>query len=401
MSLRILQVCPKPPFPPVDGGCIAANNITEGLLGLGHRVKVMALSTPKHPADTALENAEYVRRTGFETSYLDTSIKLRSALRHFFSSRSYNVERFYSKQFDAKILACLSVEEFDVIQLESIYMTPYLPSIRGAVDTPIIYRSHNMEFEIWQGTCGLERNPLRRLYIAHLAKRLGDYERSTANWFDGIATITEADKKTLRSMGCSVPIRTIPFGLNISQFTSEVQPRKTTVFHLGSMDWLPNQDGIRWFLNEVWPVVLSRHSDVQLILAGRSMPGWLNENDCPNVRVVGEVDSAFDFIAANSIMIVPLHSGGGMRIKIIEGLALGKAIVSTTLGAAGIDYVDGRDILIADSADLFADSVCKLLDDPKFCARLSENGLKLARERYDNKVICANLVDFYESVLDS
>ena len=131
------------------------------------------------------------------------------------------------------------------------------------------------------------------------------------------------------------------------------------------------------------------------------MPGWLTEKDRPNVQVVGEVDNAIDFIATNSIMIVPLFSGGGMRIKIIEGLALGKAIVSTTLGAAGIDYVDGRDILIADSTDLFADSVCKLLDDPKFCERLSENGIQLARERYDNKVICANLVDFYESVLDS
>ena len=171
------------------------------------------------------------------------------------------------------------------------------------------------------------------------------------------------------------------------------------MFHLGSMDWLPNQDGIRWLLDKVWPRVLAKFPDVRLHLAGRSMPQWMLESEHPNVDVVGEVDSAFDFIASHSIMVVPLHSGGGMRIKIVEGLALRKAIVSTTLGAAGIDYSNGDDIFIADSAEQFADCLNQLLSDSDLRERMAKNGQRLASESYENEVVIAKLVSFYNDLL--
>jgi len=399
MSLRILQICPKPPFPPVDGGCIAANNITEGLLGQGHRVKVMALSTPKHPANGTLDNADYVRRTEFETCFKDTTIEPAAALRHLFSKRSYNVERFYSKTFEQMLLSRLASERFDVIHFESTYIAPYLPAIRRITTAPTVYRSHNIEYEIWQGTKALEKNPLRQAYIGHLARQLERYERRIANHFDGIATITESDKNTLREIGCTVPIETIPFGLDLSKIPSELRPMERSVFHLGSMDWLPNQDGIRWLLDEVWPKVISKYPDVHLYLAGRSMPEWMMEIQYPNVQIVGEVENAFDFMASKSIMVVPLHSGGGMRIKIVEGLALRKAIVSTSLGAAGIDYVDGESLFIANSADAFAEKIMQLLANPALCDQMAAQGQKLAAEAYDIQVISAKLVQFYEKLL--
>ena len=160
------------------------------------------------------------------------------------------------------------------------------------------------------------------------------------------------------------------------------------------MDWLPNQDGIRWLLEGVWPKVVAQFPEVKLYLAGRSTPQWLTDLQQANVEVVGEVDSAFDFIASKSIMVVPLHSGGGMRIKIVEGLALGKAIVSTALGASGIDYTDGENLMVADSADEFAARIIKLLDEQDTREQLSARGRQLALETYDNGSITEKLVSF-------
>lgn len=398
-ALRILQICPKTPCPPVDGGCIAANNITQGLLDAGHNVKVMALSTAKHPAQACLADADYVRRTGFETTFIDTSVKPLAAARHLFSKRSYNVERFYSKDFEQKILAALARESFDIVHFESTYTAPYLPAVRQATQAPTVCRSHNMEYEIWRGSAELETQWLKKRYIAHLAEQLEGYERRIANEFDGIATITQADKLTLRQNGCSVPVVTIPFGMDVATLEVAPQPTDLSVFHLGSMDWLPNQDGIRWLLDKVWPRVVAKFPEVTLYLAGRSMPDWLTQLQCPNVVVVGEVDDASDFVRSKSIMVVPLHSGGGMRIKIVEGLALGKPIVSTHLGAAGIDFTHGEDLLAADTAEDFAQQIINLLASPTQRTQLATQARQLALRTYDNASITAKLVEFYRALL--
>ena len=399
MSLRVLQVCPKTPLPAIDGGCIAANNVTQGLLKLGHNVKVMTLSTPKHPADECLQDSDYVSSTSFESCFIDTTINPLDALARFFSRRSYNVDRFYSRKFEEMLVSVLQEQEFDVVQLESTFTAPYRHAIRKACNAPIVCRSHNLEYQIWEGTAALQQNPLKRAYISHLARQLKRYERRIANEFDGIATITKADKDTFRALGCKVPIETIPFGMDLSSVTSDVEPTSNSVFHLGSMDWLPNQDGIRWFIDEVWPGVLQKYPGLKLYLAGRSMPAWLLELREPGIEVVGEVENAHDFIASKSIMVVPLHSGGGMRIKIVEGLALGSAIVSTSLGAAGIDYSDGENIMIADTAAEFGAKLIKLISDPELCQRVSTGGTKLAREYYDNDAIIRRLAGFYESLI--
>lgn len=393
--MRVLQICPKPPFPTVDGASIAANNLTAGLIALGHSVKVLALETPKHRAVKTVAEEDYVRRTQFESVFVDTSVTVSGALSSIVRRRSYNIERFYSKTFERKIVACLKDSDYDVIQLESIYVAPYVRAIRSATRAPIVCRSHNIEYEIWRGLQQSSRNPLRKLYLGHLARGLERYERNCANAFDGIAAITDADAATLRRLGGVKPIETIPFGLNLGDIESRRRPKGPTVFHLGSMDWLPNQEGIQWFLDAVWPQVRRRHPDAELHLAGRAMPDWISTLDTDGLHVAGEVDNAYDFMASKAVMIVPLQSGGGMRIKIVEGLALAKPIVSTTLGACGIDYTDGKNIMIADDASSFARKIGQLLADDKLSAALASNAKRLAFERYDNGEICKKLAAFY------
>ena len=397
--LRILQICPKVPYPPIDGGCIAANNIAQGLIELGHTVKVLALSTPKHRPDIALENDEYVRNTGFEYSDIDTRVTVVDAVKNLLLNRSYNIYRFYSEEFESKIVSCLTSATYDVVLFESAYTALYLPAVKATSSAVNVYRSHNIEHEIWRGTQALETNPLKKVYLGVLARQLERFERAMFNAFDGIASISSEDTRKIIEMAEAVPVRTIPFGVDTSKVVSERRPESNTVFHLGSMDWVPNQDGIRWFLENVWPPLIEKHPDATLHLAGRSMPDWLKNLTQENVKIIGEVTNAYDFMASKGVMVVPLFSGSGMRIKIIEGLALKKAIISTTLGAAGIDYVNGEQMLIANTASEFIDKISFLLSDERRRDRLGRAAETLAKTVYKNQAVAMNLSGFLSELI--
>lgn len=397
-AMKILQICPKPPYPPVDGGAIAMNNVTLGLLREGHRVKLLATHTFKHDAKTALRDERYLRETGFETDFVDIRLKPLAMFFNLFSPQSYNIERFYSPALEARIQNELQRNDYDVILLESLYTVRYLTAIRRATHAPVVYREHNIEHHVWQGTWELERNEVKRAYLKTVIEKLKRFEVGVLNRFDGIAAITAADRDEMRALGAEVPIEVIPFGVNLENIRSDAQTEPNTVFHLGAMDWLPNQDGISWFIKQAWPLIETRHPKARLHLAGRNMPSWLLDLRRENVTVAGEVKSAHDFMKSKAVMVVPLFSGSGMRIKLIEGMALGRPIVSTPLGAEGIDYEDGRHLLIARNRTEFADAVCRLLKDPEQGAALGRTAFELVAEAYDNAKIARKLARFCEAI---
>ena len=146
------------------------------------------------------------------------------------------------------------------------------------------------------------------------------------------------------------------------------------------MDWKPNMEGVSWFIEEVWPSVLKNNPDLELHIAGRAMPNWFIEKEVPSMINHNEVESAQDFMLSNDIMIVPLLSAGGMRIKIIEGMALGRVIISTTIGAEGIDYKDGQNILIANNAKEFNQQLSWLKANPEKLHEIGQNGKKISRD---------------------
>jgi glycosyltransferase involved in cell wall biosynthesis len=164
------------------------------------------------------------------------------------------------------------------------------------------------------------------------------------------------------------------------------------------MDWIPNLEGICWFLEKVWPEVHRRYPALHYYLAGRHMPGWLKEKQFPNVVVVGEVDDATAFMHSKSVLIVPLFSGSGIRIKIIEGMACGKPIISTSVGAEGIHCTPGRNIFIADSPDEFVRSISAFIEDKELCDSVGRNARDLVLTEYNRDLIISKLLGFYEKV---
>ncbi len=397
--MKVLQLCNKPPYPPVDGGTLAMNGITQGLLAVGCQVRVLSVCSDKHPVLGSRIPEDYLQATRFEAVHVDLGIHLLDAGVSWLCGESYHVKRFISNDFSAKLKSILQEEEFDLVHVESVFLTPYLPLIRKYSKAPVFLRAHNVEHLIWKRVAQSERNPFKRSYLKHLSLTLRAYECEHINDFDGVIPITDKDAEILRQMGCRKPIVAIPFGVQPADVDNvEVEP--DSLYHLGSMDWMPNLEGVRWFLDKVWPLVHERMPQLTFYLAGRKMPEELLNLSLEGVRVVGEVPDAMAFMASKQINVVPLLSGSGIRVKIIEAMSAGKVVITTSIGAEGINFTNGKDLLIADTPQQFVDQLQRCVENPQFCREVGHNALGLIQQQYDNQTLTQRLLQFYQKVQD-
>ncbi|MFZ1691653.1 MAG: glycosyltransferase, partial [Flavobacteriales bacterium] len=241
--MRILQLCNKPPWPPIDGGSKAMHNIARGLVAAGHQVKVLCISTSKQPLDPETVPADWMRATAMEGVFVDTAINLVDAFTDLITADNYNISRFFSPDMDIRLIRLLSEEKFDIVQLESLFMTPYIATIRRYTKARIVLRSHNLEHMIQSRIASGERNIIKRPYRRYLAKQLEEYEMAVLDRVDGVAAISPSDAEHFREHGTRTPIVTIPFGVDPNEYPADPidQKHPPAFFHLGSMDWLPNE----------------------------------------------------------------------------------------------------------------------------------------------------------------
>lgn len=394
--MKILQLTKKFPYPPHDGEAIAILCLTKAFADLGHEVSVLALNTSKH--HYRIENLpDEVRATAnWQSVDINTSIQPVKAFLNLFSSQSYNIERFYSPEFEKLLAHLLTTNNYDVIQLETLYMSQYIDVIKSNTRAPVVLRSHNLEFEIWERRAINESNFFKNRYLNLLSKRLKNFEVEMLGAYDAIVPITERDKQHYERLGEVPAMHVCPVGAQPEPFNFD-QVEFPSVFFLGGLDWAPNQDGLQWFLHKVWPKVSQQHPNCKFYIAGRNAPKNLLSENIANVKVLGEIDDAAKFMRTKSVMVVPLFSGSGMRVKIIGGLNLGKAIVTTSLGAEGIDAEDGHDMILADTPDDFIAAIVELLNDRSKVELLGRNGANFVRENFDLKRIAQDLINFYKA----
>jgi glycosyltransferase involved in cell wall biosynthesis len=403
--MRILFLCNKSPWPPKEGGPMAMNMLITGLIRAGHFVRVLAVNSYKyniHPEDIP---SDYRQMTGLRLVDVDLRVRPVAALLNLFTSRSYHVERFISAAFRKELTGMLTEGRFDIVQMETVFMSPYIETIRQHSKARIVLRAHNIEHMIWQRVAEETRNPLKRFYLQHLTRTLKQYELSILPAFDGIAAITPTDAGFFRNIleHTASPVAnhtiSIGFGINPDAYPAPDDPGGfPSLFTLGSMNWIPNQEGIRWFLQEVWPDIHKQFPSLKYYLAGREMPEWMINLTLPNVVVVGEVEDARAFIASKSVMIVPLFSGSGIRIKIIEGMALSRPVISTSIGAEGISCTHGENILIANLPCEFFEMVSICVTDQHLCKRIGSNARRFVEQHYNQDAIIQKLAGFYEQL---
>ncbi len=398
--MKILLLCNKSPWPPKEGGPIAMNAMAEGLMAAGHTVRIIAINSNKYSVDPASIPEDYRAKTKIQLVDIDLRIRPFPALKCMLSNRSYHVARFITKGFSEILEQTLKAETFDIIQFETLFTTPYISLIRSLSKARLVLRAHNIEHLIWERMASGSRNPLKKFYLRHLARTLREYELSTLQSVDGIAAITGHDADWFRMQTPGLPVTDIPFGINPGNKDEAVHPlpQKLTLFHLGSMNWLPNLEGINWFIENVWPGVYARHPELEFRLAGRAMPPGIAQLKIPGLVVDGEVEDAGAYMRDNWIMIVPLFSGSGIRIKIIEGMLEGKTILTTPVGAEGIQYTDGRDILICRNAEEYSAAIDRCLSNRQLVDTIGRNARELVVKSHNNNELMKRLTEFYSAL---
>jgi polysaccharide biosynthesis protein PslH len=394
--MRILQLCHKPPVPAVDGGCIAMLASLKAIMHAGHQVKVLAIETPKHPFVKNADNAELVEQTKMETFFVDTSLKPLSAILNLFSNKSYNVSRFYSPGFEEVLINTLQRDVFDVVQIESLFAAPYIDVIRkSAPNCKIILRAHNVEHIIWE-IMAEKAGVFKGIYLNLLAARLKSYELNIFQRVDGIIGISSDDVKKINSYAPETSIKNIP--VNVDVLGQNNNKGNSDFFFIGAFDWNPNLVGINWFLKEVWSNVKQNLPEISFNIAGRKMLENLKPLPIENVVYLGEVPDSRYFMEQHGIMVVPLFAGSGIRVKILEAMALGKAVISTTLGAEGIACEPGKEIIIANTAAEFINAMEKCCNNPAFVAEIGTNARKFVLENFSTDKLAQDFSEFYKSL---
>jgi glycosyltransferase involved in cell wall biosynthesis len=398
--MKILQVANKVPYPPKDGGSIATLSMTKGFKSLGHEVSVIAMSTSKHPV--RMEDIPQHLRDDIHFVLVDVDTRIRparAASNLLFSKLPYNAERFITKKFEDRLRQYLDEHPFDVIQLEGLYLAPYIDIIRKHSDALVSMRAHNIEHEIWERTVR-QRRGMAKMYTRLIAHRVKKMELAQLNAYDAMVPITNRDEDILKSLGCQLPSHVSPTGIDMEKFKAyNGKPDFPSLFHIGALDWSPNQEGLDWFLKRCWPGLHQRYPDLKFYIAGRNAPAYIQNIKLPNVVFLGEVDNAYTFMQDRAIMVVPLLSGSGMRIKIIEGMALGKAIVSTSIGAEGIIIEPDKEIVIADTSEKFTEGIESLLNNFDKFEAIGNNARHFVERNYDNLSICKALTGFYKELI--
>ena len=176
--MKVLQICHKPPLPLNDGGCIAINNISKGLINELGSIKVLTINTLKHPFNLKYYDKQYIENTNIESSFVNTKINIIDAFLNLVKNNSYNISRFFSSDFNDLIIKTLKFESFDIVLLESLFTTPYIKTVRSYSKSKIILRSHNIEYIIWERLSMKNNNPFKKLYLRLLSVQLKNYELS-------------------------------------------------------------------------------------------------------------------------------------------------------------------------------------------------------------------------------
>ncbi len=399
--MKVLQLCHKPPFPPTDGGAMAIRSLTEGLLKKGHDLRLLMIATHKHPFEPQAFPKGLLELSKAHSVFVETKLDPVDAFTSLVNRDPYNVSRFFSPDFDHALIDILEADPPDVVQLESLFMAPYIDTVRKFSNARIVLRSHNLEHRIWQRVAEGTRHPLKKAYLNLLSHQLRKYERKVLLDIDGLVSISDDDRKNFEKMGVQAPSITIPFGLNTDHWSPGRMEggRLPRFFHLGSMDWIPNQEAVEGLLKDVWPIVRERMPDAELSLIGKNMDR--EQKDVPEgVHVVGEVENAIEAIRENGIMLVPLRSGSGIRVRIIQGMALEKPIVSTPTGSSGIDVSNRQELLIEKDPEGFASGMIELAEDPNLREQLGKRARKTVLEHYDGDHLVDRLLEFYSQLAE-
>ena len=400
--MNLLFLTPTVPFPPDQGTAIRNWGLISSLAGQHH---ISLLTFANRPDKVAPELRDCCATILVASPPARTPVQRLATLLG--SSRPDLADRLVSTDFSTRLQKLLKSESFDAVHVEGLELAPYLQQIaaqRGAAPTPLlVYDAHNAETVIQRRAFQTDRLQLRRWFAALYSRlqfpRLARLERHTCALADTVLCVSAEDRAALREVLPGLHPVLLPNGIFLDDYPTTVKPAALPTPALvfsGKMDYRPNVDAVLWFAREILPRVRKTHVETTFVVAGKApVPRVQRLAQNLGITVTGPVPDVRPYIAAATVYVTPLRMGGGTRFKILEAMALRRPIVSTTIGAEGFPVTDGRELLLADSAEEQASAVCSLLDDASSRDRLGTAARAFVESRHQWSEIMPLLQEVY------
>jgi len=370
------------PYPPDSGPKIKTYNVIK-YLAQRHRVTLVSFVRG--------DQSEHVRHLERYCQAVYTVPMKRGAIRDawymslsFLTRQPFLIRRDDRKTMRDFINRLSAQQPFDVVHADQLNMGQYAERVPGAFK---VLDAHNALWLLYKRLWETMSPGPRRWLLGRDWRLLKSYEGRMVREFDAVLAVSHEDKVALQdAAGQQADITVIPIAIDTDEVTvikREEKPKH--ILHIGTMYWPPNIDAVNWFVCEVYPLVRQQQPDVQFDVAGARPPAELLalNNAGLGINVTGYVEDPTPYQRRAAVMVVPVRAGGGMRVKILNALAEGIPIVSTTLGYEGIEVIPGQDILVGDTAEAFAAQVLQVLNEPTLGQRLAANGRRLVEEKYD------------------
>jgi sugar transferase (PEP-CTERM/EpsH1 system associated) len=390
---------------PVDkGGRIRTYNMLRELKR-DHQITYLALNDGSAGAKERALATEYCHelvcvphraRAKFSVGfYMELATNLVSPLPYF-------MKKYQSAVMRSEIERLLRQERFDVLVCDFLQPSVNVPA---KLDVPTVLFQHNVEAMIWQRHYQVQRNPLKKAYLYNQWRKTNAYERSACGRFDLVIAVSAEDRKTMQKEYALERVADIPTGVDTSYFQPrpDVSQQRHNLVFTGSMDWLPNEDAIRYFIEEIMPLIRQSVPDVTLTVVGRnpypSLIALSKRN--PSVIVTGRVDDVRPYMDRAVAYVVPIRIGGGTRLKIYEAMAMAKPIVSTTIGAEGLPVRHERELLLADTPESFAAAVVRLLTAEDFAQALGRRAAAAVVEQFGWDRVAAKFAELCAGAIES
>jgi sugar transferase (PEP-CTERM/EpsH1 system associated) len=383
-QLRLLFVAQRFPYPLDTGGKIRTGKLLEHL----SRVAEITLVSQVDPVRDAPHLPEARRFCAAFHAVPVPELTRRQfrfyarVLRHLFARYPAAVLKDYSPAYAATVRALATSRRFDLIVCDFLQPSLHLEGLHGRL--PAVLFQHNVESLIWRRYAQTCANPLLRAFWRQQWRKMEDFERQASRRFDAVIAVSDLDRETFLRFGAR-RVFTIPMAVDTEQFRPWPDPPDPdTLIFVGSMDWRPNEDAVRYFVDHILPRVAAQRPAVRFTVVGRDpSPALLRRlRSVPGVACTGRVEDVRPYVARHAVCVLPLRVGGGTRIKVFEIMAMGKALVSTTIGVEGLPVVPGRDVLVADTPEAFAGAVVALLSEPRQRQALERAARHLVSSNY-------------------
>jgi glycosyltransferase involved in cell wall biosynthesis len=374
--VRILQIATKVPYPLKDGSRIGIFNLMNQYLKHGNEVHFAA------PVDAEGVDPKFTSIVEFTPLPKIRKYSAAGGIKNLFSHRPYNMERYFDKSGLEILRNLYRNGSFDFVHIDHLHMAPYGLALKEEFDAKVVLREHNFESDIMGRVASHMDNPLVRWYAGLQYSRMLRFETGILSGVDAVLPISEVDERKMKELVPNLKSSVVPAGVNLADFVPSESGASDRVLLLSSFDWLPNMDSFRFYMRKILPRLRERAPSIRTIIAGKAADKLSPSEIGDNCDVVGYVDDFNKFASMASVAVIPLRIGSGIRIKLLELMALGMAVVSTTVGAEGIEVEDGKHLLLADSPDDFAEKIVLLSSSPDLRREIGRNARELVSKKY-------------------